>query len=424
MKSLITILSAVSLCLASTAFARVVLETHKDGSSAGNYTVFFTEASDISGQINLNDKIVTPSGEVVKRVDDPKRGLMLQDQSGLLWTSTVMRDSPLMYPRLISEKKHVWAANEICKNIGARLPSLAEYRNLAKLFVNKNGKYESDAAAKILDPQLPAPGCRTDSEGPLDDNCLFEKYLTHINFLSDSDAYSFGAYYSNIFDLYGPGEQSRNPYLSNSDGGKAVHIPSRVKCVVSQEMIAPIDFKKKYESLAMPVMNSCNPEQFVGSWKASDVVCHDPKNDFALSTSPPGIKFGFKTGNSNLRIPGTIDKELAFIWGYRGSDTGQGYEYWFNSGEDSDGAGGKEYTAQTIKSRKDKKGCDVYEVGVSSHATHGQEYRTQKPVYLFTIGLDKDGSMVLQSNSKDVNFCFERDYDKTIEQAVRLRPMK
>lgn len=421
MKRTVTILGAVSLCLASNAFAKVVIYSGDGRSAYSTSTIFFPQAADIPS-VQLGDKITTPSGATVERVDDPKRGLLLKDPNGILWTSSLLAERPFMSssPRLAAEQVTPAYAVSICKSIGARLPTLSEYRSLAKLFIDQKNAHDPQAAARILDPALPIPGCVDKNNDYI---CRREKYLTNVNM---ADEYG---YWSSLFDIYGTGQQYK-PDNGNGHWDGLAKWESRFKCVVSPDMLAEVDSKKKYEALDMPVMNSCDPGQFRGAWTAEDVVCYDPANTTALMTHPEVISFSFDQASYGFDhltangIPGVRSNELTSVAGYRGA-SGNQKSYWFNASMVTDGGGGNEYTAHSLKSRKDKKGCDVYRVGVSSYETHGQGYKTLKPAYLFTVGIDKkDNSMVLRSNADKVNFCFERIRNKAIEQVLKLRSAK
>lgn len=111
---------------------------------------------------------------------------------------------------------------------------------------------------------------------------------------------------------------------------------------------------------------------------------------------------GYSGGGSNriLQVDGSYDNEIPVI---RSKKIGQ------------------PNIAYGFKTRRDKRGCDVYKVEVSENERAG--WKSEKPKLLFTVGIDKrDGSMVLKSDS--VNFCLERIEDKSILQTARFLPIR
>lgn len=409
MKALITILGVSSICLSNLSYARIVVGTGDGRSAYTTSETYFVQAADLTIPINLSEKITTPSGAIVERIDDPKRGLMLKDPNGLLWSSTLMVDRPQMSifnkPQISAEDVYPGHVSYYCGKIGARPPTLTEYKNLAKLFLNKDNKYDSQSAKSILEPGA---------------NRFGYPYLTNIN-MADPD-YGF---YSSIFDLFDTG----SPIEGNSgnllyDG--MTKDRGGVKCVVSPDMVFPIDTKKQYDSLAMPIMKSCDPEQFFGRWSAEKVICSNPDDTSAVLSHPEKVLFtigGARNASEILRLRKNSSfksAEMASVNGFRGA-AGNEKRYPFNSDMFTDGAGGNEYTDHIISRRKDGKGCDVFKVGVTSY-TRGNGYKTIAPDYLFTIGKNQaDGSIILQSNGNSQSFCHERTRNQKILQVLQLK---
>lgn len=417
----ITILVILSMSFAVTSYGRIIVRTGDGRSAYSTSTTFFVQATDVSPQLNLSAKITTPSGDILERIDDPKRGLLLKDPNGLLWTSSLMVERPFVWnsPRLTTEDVKPAHAKFYCNLINARPPTLTEYKNLAKLFYDKENNYDYKLAATTLEPGYDtAISTESNAYSKICNNN--NKYLTNIN-LSDKDGF-----YSDVFCLYGkklPIELGTYlPGMTNEYGA--------IKCVVSPDMLLPVDTKKKYETFEMPLMSSCDPTQFHGHWKAEEIACSDPANSSKVMSHAENILFtiGYPENRFQLIQSGVpvVEARLASVNGFRGA-AGNEFDYWFNSSWSS-GVAGSTYTDHVIRNRKDKRGCDVYSIGISNEEITSYDirpgYRALKSKYLFTIGKDRDGSIILRSNGDGVNFCHERIFNNKILQVLKLKSLK
>lgn len=209
-----------------------------------------------------------------------------------------------------------------------------------------------------------------------------------------------------------------------------------LKCVASEDMSLPTNFRDKYESIQMPIMESCNPSQFIEAnrvmqeWSLHDVACYKPDSPIERLTSPPEFRVKFEYGIFSIgefidRIPKFRMDEVIYMDGYIGGgsnsllqvDDSYNNEIHLIRSQKI----GNTKIAHGFKTRRDKRGCDVYELQVSEYERTGWKFEKSK--LLFTVGIDKgDGSMVLKSDS--VNFCFERIKDKSILQTARFHPIK
>jgi hypothetical protein len=193
-------------------------------------------------------------------------------------------------------------------------------------------------------------------------------------------------------------------------------------------MVTRADSLKKYEALQMPEMSSCDPKQFYGKWRTEEIVCSNPADSSAALSHAESILFSIGKVKNHFALveyaktPLAKENEFISVEGSRGA-LGHEIDQWFNSDMFTDGAGGSTYASHAIKKRSDKKGCDVYKIGVSSYDTRGRGFQNLKPIYLFTIGKNQsDGSIILRSsNDGSVNFCFERIKNKTILQVLKLK---
>ncbi len=224
MKSFMMVLGIVyGLGCYQTANAKVVVEEGNGRCAACVYTAYFYNAADITPMPDLSKPIVTPSGATVERIDDPKRGLLTKDPSGLLWTTTLAADYP--YDNIRNQTQYPAEAINTCNKIGARLPTLAEFKNLAKLFY-VNDKYDKEAALKILEPRG-----------------------TGYSYIATPIQYWNGNAYGKLFELFGSGKLwsfYRDREASEDDDMTNWKEKSNVKCVISQDMLVPADFKQKY----------------------------------------------------------------------------------------------------------------------------------------------------------------------------------
>lgn len=422
MKPVITVLITLFFCLSKNAYGRIVIDIGDGRSAYSTSTTYFVQAADLSPQPNLGEKIMTPSGSLIERIDDPKRGLLLKDQNGLLWTSSLMADRPEMpifdKARFSAEVVSSGYAYTVCAKIGARPPTLTEYKNLAKLFIDQASNFDAKSAARILEPGYPISGCNGNDGS---NKCLGESYITNINIIDE-----YGAF-SNSFSLYGNGlPKSGNSGNHFYDG---LYQDGSIKCVISPDMETALDTKKQYDALEMPTMKSCDPRLFIGIWEAAETVCSDPNDTTAVLSHPEKILFSIsyaRYGDDILirnRAASIKSGELASVDGYRGA-AGDEKAYWFNSMMSTDGTG-NEFTGHVFKNRKDGKGCDVFMVGISNMGFDTQEYKTLKPQYLFTLGKNKiDGSLVLRANNDGANFCHAHIKNKKIQQALKLRAIQ